>query len=298
MKLYMALNEAGTSGDIGLHTKIAALSAKKFTTLDPVLLYCGEANEQTRWLQEIGVEVVRSELPYLDLILKLTQEGRYWTASVGHWLRTNVCLEEKEDEIILYTDVDVLFLKNVNYSAKPKYFAAAPEFNPNSWNYFNAGVMIANMHGLRSQYQEFEAYLRENIDLRTYNFHDQIAYNDFYRGRWDKLPVGMNWKPYWGINDDASIIHFHGPKLHAIDLITKGEWNWDNNYGLQLGSLFAAHANEYHHYYRKVIDLCPELPADVLDRLNVICDQIDKYKQASPDPRIDLSFMDYRMYPE
>ena len=26
------------------------------------------------------------------------------------------------------------------------------------------------------------------------------------------LPIEYNWKPYWGINDKAKLIHFHGMK--------------------------------------------------------------------------------------
>jgi hypothetical protein len=28
----------------------------------------------------------------------------------------------------------------------------------------------------------------------------------------------LNWKPYWGINPNASIIHFQGAKVHAVVL--------------------------------------------------------------------------------
>jgi hypothetical protein len=29
---------------------------------------------------------------------------------------------------------------------------------------------------------------------------------------WDDLPLELNWKTYWGLNRDAAILHFHGPK--------------------------------------------------------------------------------------
>ena len=63
--------------------------------------------------------------------------------------------------------------------------------------------MVANVKKLRESYDEFENYLVKNIEEHTYNFHDQIAYNMFYRNKWDKLPIKMNWKPYWGLNNEA-----------------------------------------------------------------------------------------------
>jgi hypothetical protein len=41
--------------------------------------------------------------------------------------------------------------------------------------------------------------------------------------RWSRLPLEMNWKPYWGWNPDASIVHFHGPKPQFIEAILSGK---------------------------------------------------------------------------
>ena len=30
--------------------------------------------------------------------------------------------------------------------------------------------------------------------------------------QYEKLPIEFNWKPYWGYNPDARILHFHGIK--------------------------------------------------------------------------------------
>ena len=40
-----------------------------------------------------------------------------------------------------------------------------------------------------------------------------------YGPRWDRLRPELNWKPYWGENADAKIIHFHGPKPFQRDYI-------------------------------------------------------------------------------
>jgi hypothetical protein len=299
MKWYMALNEGGTRGDIALHTKLAVLSGLARTDLEPHLLYIGEHNAFTDWLSKKGVQVIDSKLPYLPLIERLTAEGRYHTASVGHWLRTNVCLEEASDEFILYTDVDVFFQSQSDIvNLKPRYFSATPEFQKDGWNYFNAGVMVANMPGLRSEYEAFEAYVAAQIEERTYNFHDQIAYNDFYRGRWDRLPIELNWKPYWGIAPEAPIVHFHGPKLGAIRAILEQHWHWSSNHGTQIGSLLASNLAGYEYYVGKISEICGDLDDGERAYIDAVQQLLPRAAQILERYETDTSFMSYRMYPD
>lgn len=295
MKWYLALNEGGTKGDIALHTKLAVLSARKNTTLEPHLLYTGEENDFTRWLQAQGVKIIHSKLPYLGTILDLVAQKRYSTATVGHWLRTNVCLEERDDPYVFYTDVDVSFLHNPYFAQmRPAYFAAAPEFDRDSTNYFNAGVMFANMYGLRSDYAAFEAYLIKNIQEKTYAFHDQIAYNSFYRGRWNRLPCELNWKPYWGINESAALIHFHGPKISAVNSMLDGKWDYKSSHGRQVGALFAHHTAAYSHYLKAALENAPGLPAEEEDYIARVIAKIPAF---DPTPgQADLAFMKFRMF--
>lgn len=297
MKIYFALNEGGTRGDIALHTKIAVLTAAKHTNFRPVLMYTGERNSFTRWLEDHGVEVRDSVLPYLPLIRRLTDEGRYHMHSVGHWLRTNVTIEAKDDEYVLYTDIDVLFRGQPKIDLKPSHFAAAPEFRQDGWNYFNAGVMFVNVPGLRETYSQFEQYLRANIEEKTTSFHDQIAYNEFYRGRWDRLPVTMNWKPYWGANDKADIVHFHGPKLGALNAILTESWHWDNNHGVQIGSLFGGNIDSYRSYVNELLAI-DGLPEEDLQYVADVAERMKQAEQVLDGKPIDLSFMNYKMFPE
>lgn len=52
--------------------------------------------------------------------------------------------------------------------------------------------------------------------------HDQGAIRRHFAGAWEALPETMNWKPYWGRNDDACIVHFHGPKpTHLVWMLTR-----------------------------------------------------------------------------
>jgi hypothetical protein len=44
----------------------------------------------------------------------------------------------------------------------------------------------------------------------------------FRHGGWKPLRPELNWKPYWGINPAAKIIHFHGPKPFLRGQIAAG----------------------------------------------------------------------------
>jgi hypothetical protein len=85
------------------------------------------------WLERYGAEIVARRLSYADVMDPLVSEGRYTTATLGHWLRTNVCLVEKGDMHVLYTDVDVLFSREPSIACvKPDFFSASLEFERDS----------------------------------------------------------------------------------------------------------------------------------------------------------------------
>jgi len=298
MKWYLALNEGGTRGDIALHTKLAVLSAIKHTTLEPTLLYIGDRNEFTAWLENRGVTIIDSTLPYITVIEKLVREKRYHFLTLGHWLRTNVCLVEVQDEYVFYSDVDVLFLKAFELDhIRPRFFAAAPEFDKHSWNYFNAGVMVMNTVGMRDNYDAFEDYLIRNIYEKTYSFHDQIAYNTFYRDQWDKLPLELNWKPYWGPNNDAEVLHFHGPKIGAIEAIVDGRWNWATDHGRQIGSLFQQYVDSYSAALKNIEEFVFDLSSKEQDRLLRLFSTVAAYDRSQHEKDVNLQFMKFRMFP-
>ena len=97
---------------------------------------------------------------------------------------------------------------------RPKYFACAPQMNRGDYNDMNSGVMLINVKAMRGELPAFSRYIDENL-ARLGNF-DQTALLEFYKDRYETLGDELNWKPYWGWNDDAQIVHFHGPKPAAI----------------------------------------------------------------------------------
>ena len=140
--------------------------------------------------------------------------------TVGTYLRAEVPLLEEEDPFVLYTDADVMFFNPRNGPQnipQPKYFAAAPEFDYNNWSYFNAGSMIINVKSMKESYDMFYDFVTVNFKKLIDHAHDQGAYNHLFKNKWDRLPLEYNWKPGWGYNEKAVVLHFHGPKPKDIE---------------------------------------------------------------------------------
>jgi hypothetical protein len=89
----------------------------------------------------------------------------------------------------------------------------------------NTGVMLMNLPRLRETSSQFREFISENLEMLKDEAWDQGAFRRFYRRPdgtplWDKLPPELNWKPYWGKNPSAGIIHFHGPKPFQRDFVS------------------------------------------------------------------------------
>lgn len=210
MKWYFACNDKDTN--FFPLIKGAVNSALENTTLEPNFIYDGEENELTAWLKEKGVNIIHHRVGFYNF-LKYNDENLSKIAQ-GAFLRCDIPIIETEDEFVLYTDCDVLFLKDFQLDLKPDYFACAPQSNKNDFKHFNTGVMLMNVKKLRESYEEFCKFIIKNLNiLSTF---DQTAYQIFYwgkcEGKCSKLPLIYNYKPYWGASEDAAIIHFHGCK--------------------------------------------------------------------------------------
>ena len=140
---------------------------------------------------------------------------------------------ETEEEVVLYTDNDVMFLREPKVDAVPHLLAAAPEFELINLSYFSSGVMILNLPGLRRVHEAFAGAIRRRLrsDFR-YPAHDQESYNRFFgpktlnrlQGRaFTPMSPTLNWKPFWGLNPEAQIVHFHGPKPRHVQKLVETE---------------------------------------------------------------------------
>lgn len=227
MKWFFALNnQSPYFGEYETMCKVAVLSALEHTDLEPHLVYDGEPGELTAWLEARGVRVIYARTRLYDDIRSIAEERHnplILAIGSGAFLRTElpVILPEHgiDDQYILYTDCDVLFCRNVAGELsriKPVYFAVAPEHDRDNYRRMNSGVMVMNLKRLRRHDQKFLDFARRNMSEFTKSAYDQNAYRLYFRlggiTLWNHLPVEMNWKPYWGENPNAGIVHFHGPK--------------------------------------------------------------------------------------
>lgn len=215
-KWYFSINESGIPFYEHM-IRCAVLSALKNTDLLPNCIYHGDDVPFLDWLRAIGVNVIRHKSSIYDAI-KNASDTPKWNKKTaeGAYLRIDIPLIEEEEDYVLYTDCDVVFIKEIaDYGEPPEFFSAAPEFGMDSWAYCNTGVLILNVKALRKSHEEFSNFCRNNLTTipeMGVGHYDQAALNIFYKNKWSKLPLRMNWKPYWGYSDEAEIIHFHGPK--------------------------------------------------------------------------------------
>lgn len=111
----------------------------------------------------------------------------------------------------------------------PTFFSVSSEseMKMNS-NLMNAGVMLLNMRNLREAHERFSNFITEKA-ARTGDLNwdsgpgDQGALKDFFsistggkrQVQASLLPFELNWKSYWPIRQNSSIVHFHGPKCES-----------------------------------------------------------------------------------
>ncbi|UUX49981.1 hypothetical protein NUH88_21655 [Nisaea acidiphila] len=221
MNWYFCCNEEGLS-KYETSIRIAVASARRNTSLKPKIVYDGGRNELTGWLESQGVEIIEARTPlYEDILKQEDRPGYRRRIAHGVYLRFEVANFEKDEPFCLYTDSDVMFLSDpARGDLHPTTFAAAPEMDPHDWSYFNSGVMLMNVACFRGEYDALMEYSRKRLGQTI--AYDQGALNEFFKDNWDRLPITWNWKPYWGLNDEAVVLHFHGPKYETIKFLIDG----------------------------------------------------------------------------
>lgn len=213
MKWYFACNDK--SPEFFPLIKGAVNSAIENTTLEPIFIYDGEENALTQWLKEKGVKIINHRVSFYDEI-KNHYDEKLLNIATGAFLRCDIPIIEKDDEFVLYTDCDVLFLKDFDPEKlkMPEYFSCSTQFTKHNFIDFNTGVMLMNVKKLRESHKDFTDFIKKNLKiLITF---DQTAYQIYYHGKNTKLPIIYNHKPYWGIDEKAIILHFHGSKPIAF----------------------------------------------------------------------------------
>lgn len=246
MKWIFALNGESVQS-YGDFVRVAVFSARRNSSLQPVCLFDGDECELTQWLREQNVEVVRARSrfrPELERIAGEDQDALVLKIGAGAFLRLEIPRLARElgwrDEFVFYTDCDVIFQcdpRPLLEPLRPRFFAAAPETFQHKPLHMNTGAMWMNLRALDNP--AFEKWTRRFFLKCLASSFDQGAYRSFYNPlharawkanvpdslfyalmsrlpirtwKWDALPLELNWKPYWGPNPKACVIHFHGLK--------------------------------------------------------------------------------------
>lgn len=206
---------------IKMYTVAVVTSKKTNPNIKPYLIFDGVKDEYIVLLETLGVNVLytKSSL-YDDLVIKYNNDS----VALGAFLRIDIpkiCHDLSiQDDYVLYTDNDVMFLDDVSelLNFKPKYFSCSGEFDKMLMNSsFNSGVMWINWKNMYEDYISFKKFILSKIP--NFGAYDQGALREYYGTRFEILNYNYNYKPYWGVENDIKILHFHGPKPTETEII-------------------------------------------------------------------------------
>jgi|688.fasta_scaffold392233_2 lipopolysaccharide biosynthesis glycosyltransferase len=197
---------------------VAVITAKETNPfIKPYLILDGTFDDKISKLINLGVTVIPHESSFKKEISEHYKNEFERNIAFGAFLRVDIPKICKtlniEDDFILYTDNDVMFMSDVSdlKKLKPKYFLSSGEFVKSFNGYqINSGVMWINWKEMENSYDEFKNFIIGNFSKLS--AFDQGAFRIFYGGRIEELNYNYNFKPYWGESSDIKILHFHGPK--------------------------------------------------------------------------------------
>lgn len=248
-KWYFASNVHGIRNAFD-QIQAAVLSSRANTSLSAHFLFDDEgatlADEgRIQWLLDRGVEVIRHKASMVALLEP--RFGEQMSVYGGHWLRCDIPFIERYEDYVLYTDIDVVFMKDVSIPpVVPIFLACGPEHNIDDYSYFNSGVMILNVRAFKAVSNELHALVERRLSFSP-PYDDQSVLNELFFDRWERLPSSWNWKPYWGRNDSAAIVHFHGPKPTILPKMLAGD---RSRFGEELQTIFERSPEGYAYYLR------------------------------------------------
>lgn len=211
-------------------TKVLVVSSYINSSLELYCLYDGDDEELVRWLQSWKVKVLPWRVTFYQDLVKCYKGTKSLQFCAGTYLCTEIALALRtyniEDQYVLYIDTDTMILNDLRFdSLKPEYYAAPPDWDQSDWSFVSAGVMFLNVEKLFKDYPNFLAYMYSHnfdFDFAGHGGADQGAWNTFYEGRWCNLSPEFDWKPWWGFNPGALIVHFSGPKPRQLfDLLRR-----------------------------------------------------------------------------
>ena len=128
-------------------------------------------------------------------------------------------------DFVVYTDADVLIMNinNKNF-IKPALIAYGAEDEKGLAA--NSGVLFMNVASMKREVE----HLFDFADKGLWQFAaiEQGLVLQYFKGKHQQLKDEYNWKPYWGVNPNASIVHFHGGKVdRCLECFVKHMYSTD-----------------------------------------------------------------------
>lgn len=235
MKAIFNTNDKSESTYPLLTVAINSLQAN--TTLIPYVIWSGSMDHpMVNWLISKNVNIVNHELSFKNDIKHFNfNKVDYTNKLLGNmykhykeYYNSNFIEMDSiridipllfDDNYVMYVDCDVIFLKDIKLEPFSEPLAAVlrqPE------NFFNNGVMILNLSELQKDLASFLRFYKDsNYSFKIGNNTTQGAYNTFYKDRVHGLSKDMNHFVFNGINHDAQIVHFAGPKPWDYKIMQK-----------------------------------------------------------------------------
>jgi len=258
--------------------KVAVYSAYQHTLLDPYFLYDGQPDSLSDWLESHNVTVIPLKSRLYNKIFATSQAAQnpsILSIGSGAFMRLEIpwLMQARgwSDQVVLYTDCDVMFTQPLELdNAACQLFSAAPEHHQHDYTNINSGIMLMNIPNLATTSPQFFHFVENNLSALANLDYDQTAYRVYYHLEWDRLQPEYNWKPYWGENPGARIIHFHGPKPTDIDRAQRGELTAKNQ------ELVGENYYGYTATWRQYWDEAQDWPA--------LCKDVDEQPAAAQQP--------------
>ena len=165
---------ASEDSDYFEYVKVALLSARHSApSLVPYLIYSGAANAMTAWFELHGGEVLFHDLSFFDHLredLKTDGSGPFLRLDIPSVVPHLEVRDDIETAYALYTDVDVLFMHDINSCTleAPEIFALGGEFAMGEKA--NSGVMYMNVPGFGAKVADLIAFGRsQNWNFPAYD---------------------------------------------------------------------------------------------------------------------------------
>ncbi len=264
MKWFIGLNAVAPQfSEYARMIRVAVWTARRFTELEPVLLFDGPSCELTKGFESSGGTVVFMESRFKPDLLRLAAERdnpEIGLFGPGAYLRLEVpaiaATMAGKPEPVLYTDCDIMFDQGFDIDALPRFetpIAVGPGSDDARMEDWNSGVMFFNLERYFPIEEEMVQFMREDLHHAVRHNWDQYSLLRYFRKpeTYTFLLPRWNWKAYWRLNPRACVIHFHGPKpFHRKFLNTP---NFPAKYQPLLNNFYFQHAARWDQYQEQSI---------------------------------------------